>query len=157
MKGGCIVLMGFLTSTAIADDSLKPQGSEAGWEWLSAINTMPDGGWLPLVWASTKDSIGFISTKRYVREGAIVSIWMRWEYKAPQRYPSVVQRTQYDCSKVLTHTISQLSYSANNMEGGTPDSLILPEAQNPWRPIAPGTMGETILDFVCSIPTAKTK
>jgi len=150
MKAGCILLV-LATSAALADDSLKPPNDEA-WAWLGDINMMPEGGWIPLVWAASKDSIGFVSSKRYVREGSIVTFWMRWEYKPQSRYPSVLQRAQYDCTKAQYRSISQTSYTANNMGGGSPESLT---QLGQWSPIAPGTMGETIMDFVCSINTKK--
>ncbi|HEX9708331.1 MAG TPA: surface-adhesin E family protein [Steroidobacteraceae bacterium] len=108
------------------------------WEW---IDTFPDR----VFFATRHDS---------KRAGDIVTMWTRVEYKHPQNplaHKSAVSRDDWDCRKRQRSTTGVFFYKWNNLQDDSDapehSTNLLPS----WEKIEPGTTGETLFNFACSI------
>lgn len=109
------------------------------WEWLE---TYPE-------------QVYFATRHDYERHGDIVTMWTRLEYKYPQRplqHRSALSRDDWDCSNRRRSTTLLVFYKFNNLEDQSPLSSSSPLPS--WENIEAGTIGETLLDFACSLQSA---
>lgn len=122
--------------------------------WAASINPLPNGGWLYI--GSLADDAGFFfaSTHNVVRSGAVVTIWIRWEYREEQsssayvKYRSSVAREDIDCARQAVKILTISLYPKNNMDG-TATSYVY-EQKARWDPSVPGTVGEFLSNWVCN-------
>jgi hypothetical protein len=104
-------------------------------------------------------SMVFSSTHNVTRIGSTVSIWFRSEYQAPQEnswswsYLSSVSRVDVNCTKQMMRTTTSSWYRKNNLEGESTSS-VFDDKSSIWSPAVPGTMGEFLTNFTCSIGRA---
>jgi hypothetical protein len=106
------------------------------WEW---IETYPE----QVYFATRQDS---------ERKGDIVMMWTRVEYKhtqSPSSHLSSVSRDEWDCKNRKRSTHGLVFYEWNNLEDDDPERSTNPLRY--WEEIKPGTIGETLLNFACSI------
>lgn len=106
------------------------------WEW---IETYPEQAYF----ATRHDS---------ERKGDVVTMWTRVEYKHPQsplQHRSSVSRDDWDCKKRQRSTRGLVFYKFNNLEDDTPERST--NVLRYWEKIEKGTVGETLLQFACSI------
>ncbi len=106
------------------------------WEW---IETYP----MQVYFATRQDSR---------RDGNVVTMWLRIEYKDPQSpgsHRSAVSRDDWDCVKRQRSTQGLVFYKWNNLEDTDP--VRSTNLLRNWEKIQVGTMGDTLLDFACSI------
>ena len=110
------------------------------WEWLETYPTQ-------VYFATRQDS---------ERKGNIVTMWLRIEYKDPQSpgaHLSALSRDDWDCAKRQRSTRGLLFYQWNNLQADEP--VRSTNLLRYWQKIEPGTIGETLLNFACSIKTAQ--
>jgi Surface-adhesin protein E len=106
------------------------------WEW---IETYPEQ-----VYFATRHDSG--------RKGDIVTMWTRVEYKYPQsplNHKSTVSKDEWDCKNKQRSTLGLVFYQWNNLQDETPETSTTP--LRTWEKVKPGTIGETLLNFACSI------
>jgi hypothetical protein len=135
--------------------SRAPAPSEAEL-WTASINTLPNGGWLYV--GSMADEAGFFfaSTHNVVHSGAIVTVWIRWEYRLEQssssyymKYRSSVTREEVDCMRQAMRALTVSYYPQNNMDG-TATSYSYENQKVTWDPSVPGTVGEYLSTWICN-------
>jgi len=106
------------------------------WEW---IETYPE----QVYFATRHDS---------ARKGDIVTMWTRIEYRFPHNpldHKSVVSRDDWDCKNRSRSTAGLVFYKWNNLQDESPERSTNPLRS--WEKIQTGTVGETLLQFACSI------
>ncbi len=109
------------------------------WEWLE---TYPE----QVYFATRHDS---------ERNGDIVTMWLRIEYKHPQNplaHKSAVSRDDWDCAKRQRSTRGLVFYKWNNLEDESPERST--NLLRYWEKVDAGTIGETLLNFACGIKPA---
>lgn len=128
--------------------------------WAAALDRLPSGGWIFLQVSSDGTSAIFGSRRHATREGSVVAVWLRTEYREGQSsgsesFKSVVERYMYDCARMTSKQVSSTFYRANNLaEPGS--SLTFEEGKVAWAPVIPGTIGDSLLDWACkTVPRAQ--
>jgi hypothetical protein len=151
--------MGQKTATAIAIALAAPLA-------LAQLTTVPmkgaDNEWVRLLdlkgrmdweWIETyPDRVYFATRHDSAREGDMVTMWTRIEYKhvqSPARHKSVVSRDDWDCTGRRRSTRGLVFYQWNNLEDQDPERST--NLLRSWEPIEKDTIGETLLQFACSI------
>ena len=121
-----------------------------GNEWVKKLELRGRSDW---EWLETyPEQVYFATRVEAERNGDIVTMWLRIEYKNPQSpgaHKSAVSRDDWDCVKRQRSTRGLIFYKWNNLQADEPvhSSNLL----RYWEKITPGTIGETLLDFACSI------
>ena len=121
-----------------------------GNEWVKKLELRGRSDW---EWLETyPEQVYFASRFDSERNGDIVTMWLRIEYKNPQSpgaHKSAVSRDDWDCVKRQRSTRGLIFYKWNNLQDDKPEhsSNLL----RYWEKVAPGTIGETLLNFACSI------
>ncbi|MGA2778927.1 MAG: surface-adhesin E family protein [Steroidobacteraceae bacterium] len=127
--------------------------------WVKTLDPLTSGGWEFRTVADDGSWASFSTTHQMKRSGKIVSVWLRQEFAEPQldpsgdAYLSIVQKIDYDCTKVQARPVLVIYYSANNIKGNAQTEQADPK-QAPWTPIVPGTLAETNLQWACSAERA---
>ncbi|HEY5558187.1 MAG TPA: surface-adhesin E family protein [Steroidobacteraceae bacterium] len=110
------------------------------WEWLE---TYPE-------------QVYFATRHDALRNGDIVTMWTRVEYKHPQSpssHKSAASRDDWDCKQRKRSTHGVFFYQWNNLEDEDPEHST--NLLRTWEPIAKGTIGETLLNFACGLQPMK--
>lgn len=110
------------------------------WEWLE---TYPE-------------QVYFATRHDAERNGDIVKMWLRIEYKHPQNplaHKSAVSRDEWDCKERKRSTHGLVFYQWNNLQDESPERST--NLLRYWEKVEPGTIGETLLQFACSIEPMK--
>ena len=121
-----------------------------GNEWVKKLELRGRSDW---EWLETyPEQVYFASRFDSERNGDIVTMWLRIEFKSPQSpgaHRSAVSRDDWDCVKRQRSTRGMIFYKWNNLQADEPEhsSNLL----RYWEKIEPGTIGETLLNFACSI------
>jgi hypothetical protein len=134
-----IVLAGILAALPSVSDA-------ADWHQISV---MPDGGSVEIDRSSLAKGPG--GTKK---------AWFRWIYGKSQRLPSAIPKSDpnvYYYSQGLTlelfncaeRTSATTQSIYRNGEGGHIGSYSLAPHEATWSEVAPETVGETMLNYVC--------
>jgi hypothetical protein len=135
--------------SALAQLTTVPM-KDPGNEWVKQLNLRGRMEW---EWLETySDRVYFATRHDAEREGDIVTMWLRIEYKHPQNpldHRSAVSRDSWDCKKRQRSTLGLVFYKFNNLEDDTPERSTNPLRY--WEKVAAGTIGETLLNFACSI------
>ena len=121
-----------------------------GNEWVKQLDLRGRMEW---EWIETyPEQVYFATRHDSERKGDIVTMWTRVEYKHPHSpldHRSAVSRDQWDCRNRKRSTTGLVFYEWNNLEDDTPERSTNPLRY--WEEIEPGTVGETLLRFACSI------
>lgn len=121
-----------------------------GNEWVKGLDLKGRMEW---EWIETyPEQVYFATRHDAVREGDMVTMWTRVEYKHPQNplnHRSSVSRDQWDCKNRRRSTKGLVFYKFNNLEDETPERSTNPLQY--WENVEKGTVGETLLNFACSI------
>lgn len=122
--------------------------------WVRTLDPMSSGGWEFRTVASDGSWAIYSTEHQLKRSGHTVTIWLRQEYPEPQRmdsggaFLSEVEKMQYDCGSEKLRALMVIYYGGNNLTG-TQDNQETDPKQAPWAPVVPGTMNETLLQWVC--------
>ena len=121
-----------------------------GNEWVKKLELRGRSDW---EWLETyPEQVYFATRVEAERNGDIVTMWMRTEYKNPQSpgaHKSVASRDDWDCVKRQRSTRGLVFYKWNNLQADEP--VRSTNLLRYWEKIKPGTIGETLLNFACSI------
>lgn len=123
-----------------------------GNEWVKQLDLKGKMAW---EWIETyPDRVYFATRHEAVRKGDIVSMWMRIEFKDPQSpldHRSALSHDDWDCAKKLRSTAGVFFYKYNNLETDRPEPEHSTNMLRTWEKVQPKTVGETLLNFACSI------
>lgn len=129
-------------------------------DWILEVDNR--GQWRPSALSSDSTMMVLTSDKQLQFSGKKVTIWHRFEYKEPieylgKYYESFVERDQYDCDSLQNRTVFYNGYEKRNMKGEISGNRIDPD-KAVWQAIIPGTMGEQMMEYACSLlPKKETK
>ena len=144
---------------AIVSQQKKTELAGSRDTWAASLDKLPNGGWIYLTVSPDGTYAVFGSHRHAIREGNVVALWLRYEYRESQTnhaavgYKSVVERDMYDCARVTSKAVADTYYSDNNLGGGGGTSYTYEEKSVTWVPVIPGTLGDTLLDWACkSVP-----
>ena len=139
-----------LTSTsALAQLTTVPMKG-LGNEWVKQLDLKGRMDW---EWLETyPEQVYFATRHDSARKGEIVTMWLRVEYKHPQHpleHKSSVSRDDWDCKERRRMTLGLVFYQWNNLQDESPERST--NLLRYWEKVEPGTIGETLLQFACSI------
>lgn len=121
-----------------------------GNEWVKELELRGRMDW---EWIETYPTQVYFATRHdSERNGDIVTMWLRIEYKDPQspaRHKSAVSRDDWHCVKRQRSTRGLVFYKWNNLQDDDPERST--NLLRYWEKITPGSVGETLLNFACSI------
>jgi len=121
-----------------------------GNEWVKTLELRGRSDW---EWLETYPGQVYFATRvEAERNGDIVTMWLRIEYKNPQSpgdHRSAASRDDWDCVKRQRSTRGIIFYRWNNLQADEP--VRSTNLLRYWEKIEPGTIGETLLNFACSI------
>lgn len=125
-----------------------------GNEWVKQLDLKGKMDW---EWIETYPSEVYFATRQDAeREGDIVRMWTRIEYRDPQAQPtphrSVASRDAWDCASQRKANLSTVYYRWNNLDDTEPQTAVT--LLQDWRAVDPGTLGATLLEFACSLQPA---
>lgn len=106
-------------------------------------------GWELTSMTTAGDSI-YLDPTTIRRNGTIRRVWALTNLKQRDPQDGEMSRrslVEYDCKEERTRTIQQTLHAEQNALGNVIRTSNLPGA---WEFIAPGTIGDTALKFVCS-------
>ena len=121
-----------------------------GNEWVRKLDLKGRMDW---EWIETyPEQVYFATRHDSERNGDIVTMWTRVEYKHPQNplaHKSSVSRDDWDCKKRQRSTRGLFFYQWNNLQDDSPERST--NLLRYWEKIEKDTVGETLLLFACSI------
>lgn len=124
----------------------------AGNDWVKELDLKGRMDW---EWIETyPEQVYFATRHDSQRNGDVVSMWMRIEYKFPQSplaHKSALSHDDWDCKKRERSTTGVFFYTWNNLQTDKDEPEHSTELLRSWEKIAPGTVGETLLNFACGI------
>jgi hypothetical protein len=123
-----------------------------GNEWVKELDLRGRMDW---EWIETyPEQVFFASRRDSNRVGDVVTMWIRLEYKHPQHplaHKSALSRDDWDCRKRQRSTSGVFFYRWNNLQDDKDSPEHSTNLLRTWEKIEPGTVGETLLLFACSI------
>ena len=121
-----------------------------GNEWVKKLDLRGRMDW---EWIETYPTQVYFATRHdSERNGDVVTMWTRVEYRhaqSPSSHFSSVSRDDWDCKERRRSTRGLVFYQWNNLEDTDPERST--NLLRYWEKIEPGTVGETLLNFACSI------
>lgn len=124
----------------------------AGNEWVKELDLRGRMDW---EWIETyPEQVYFATSHDSSRKGDIVTMWTRVEYKHPQNplaHKSALSKDDWDCSKRARSTSGVFFYKWNNLQTDRETPERSTNLLRSWEKIEKGTIGETLLNFACSI------
>jgi hypothetical protein len=124
----------------------------AGNEWVKELDLRGRMEW---EWIETYPEQVYFATRHDAqRKGDIVTMWTRVEYKHPQSpldHRSALSKDDWDCAKRQRSTAGVFFYKWNNLQTDRETPERSTNLLRSWEKIESGTVGETLLNFACSI------
>jgi hypothetical protein len=121
-----------------------------GNEWVRELDLRGRMDW---EWIETyPEQVYFATRHDSQRNGDVVTMWTRIEYKYPHmplEHKSAVSRDDWDCKNKQRSTSGLVFYKWNNLQDDSPERSTNPLRY--WEKVQPGTVGETLLNFACGI------
>jgi hypothetical protein len=123
--------------------------------WATSLDKLPNGGWKFLMVSEDGTYAVFGSLRHAIREGNVVSVWLRFENREQQingagaSYKSLVERRMYDCARVTAKAVSSTYYVESNLSG-VGSSSTYDEKKLAWDPVIPGSVGDSLLEWACN-------
>jgi hypothetical protein len=123
-----------------------------GNEWVKELDLRGRMDW---EWIETYPERVFFATRHESRRvGDVVTMWIRIEYKYPQNplaHKSALSKDDWDCRKRQRSTAGVFFYKWNNLQDAKDSPEHSTNLLRSWEKIEAGTIGETLLNFACSI------
>ena len=96
-------------------------------------------------------------TQSMQRNGQKVKVWLKWTYAKAEEtktYPKKSYMSEktlaiYHCTDRSSTTIQVIRYADSFASGEVVESISIPEVSAEYRDIAPETIGESILEYIC--------
>jgi hypothetical protein len=124
----------------------------AGNEWVKQLDLRGRMDW---EWIETyPEQVYFATRHDSARNGDIVTMWTRVEYKHPQSplaHKSALSKDDWDCRKRQRSTSGVFFHKWNNLQTDRETPERSTNLLRSWEKIEKGTIGETLLNFACSI------
>ncbi len=124
----------------------------AGNEWVKELDLRGRMDW---EWIETyPEQVYFATRHDAARTDDIVTMWTRVEYKHPQSplaHKSALSKDDWDCAKRQRSTSGVFFYKWNNLQTDRETPERSTNLLRSWEKIEKGTIGETLLNFACSI------
>ena len=143
-----LVLAAIGASAQITTVPMKGSGNE----WVKELDLRGRMDW---EWIETYPEQVFFATRHESkRQGDVVSMWMRIEYKHPQsplEHRSALSHDDWNCAKRERSTTGVFFYKWNNLQTDRPEPEHSTNLLRSWEKVQPGTVGETLLNFACGI------
>lgn len=126
--------------------------------WKSVLDPLDLGGWAYISdGPSENPSAVYASTHNVLRNGNVVTAWMRWEFARPQaevyplHYLSAVTREELDCDARSYRRSAVIYYTRNNLQEKGPSFTSLND-DTTWKVAIPGSEPDAMLNWGCSPP-----
>ncbi len=123
-----------------------------GNEWVKQLELQGRMEW---EWIETyPEVVYFVTRHEAVRNGDIVTMWMRIEYKHPQHplsHRSALSHDDWDCKNRTRSTRGVFFYAWNNLQTDRPEPEHSTNLLRTWEKVEKGTIGEALLEFACGI------
>jgi hypothetical protein len=121
-----------------------------GNDWVKELDLKGRMDW---EWIETySNEVYFVTRQDYERKGEMVTMWTRVEYREPQEpgaHRSAASRDQWDCKGKRKANVNVVYYRWKNLDD---NDAVTARANLPdWHPVEPGTLGNTLLQFACSL------
>ena len=124
----------------------------AGNEWVKELELRGRMDW---EWIETyPEQVYFATRHDSLRNGDIVTMWTRVEYKHPQSplaHKSALSKDDWDCAKRQRSTSAVFFYKWNNLQTDRETPERSTNLLRSWEKIEKGTVGEALFSFACSI------
>ena len=124
----------------------------AGNEWVKELDLRGRMDW---EWIETyPEQVYFATRHDSDRKGDIVTMWTRVEYKhaqSPLAHKSALSKDDWDCKNRQRSTSGVFFYKWNNLQTDRETPERSTNLLRSWEKIEKGTIGETLLNFACSI------
>ena len=124
----------------------------AGNEWVKQLDLRGRMDW---EWIETyPEQVYFATRHDSSRKGDIVTMWTRVEYRHPQSplaHKSALSKDDWDCRNRQRSTSGVFFYKWNNLQTDRETPERSTNLLRSWEKIEQGTIGETLLNFACSI------
>jgi hypothetical protein len=121
-----------------------------GNDWVKELDLKGRMDW---EWIETYvDEVYFATRREAGREGDVVTLWTRIEYRLPQEpggYRSVLSRDTWDCRERRKANVNTVYFKWNNLDDAEP--MTQRSNLTDWQVVEPGTLGDTLLQFACSL------
>ena len=144
-----LTLVPALPAPAVAQVYTVPMKG-LGNEWVKKLDLKGRMDW---EWIETYPEQVFFATRRDARRvGDVVTMWMRVEYKnsrSPGPHLSILSRDEWDCAQQKRAQVGTFFFRWNNLEDDDPEQSTA--FLRNWEKVEPGTLGQTLLEFACSI------
>jgi hypothetical protein len=145
-------LASFLAAPAVLAQLTTVPMKGAGNEWVKELDLRGRMEW---EWIETyPEQVYFATRHDSLRKGDIVTMWTRVEYKHPQSpldHRSALSKDDWDCAKRQRSTSGVFFYKWNNLQTDRETPERSTNLLRSWEKIEGGTVGETLLNFACSI------
>jgi hypothetical protein len=106
-------------------------------------------------WIETYPEVVYFATRHEaVRDGDIVTMWMRIENKHPQQplaHQSALSHDDWDCKHRTRSTRGVFFYKWNNLQTDRDQPEHSTNLLRTWEKVQTGTIGEALLEFACGI------
>ncbi len=106
------------------------------WEWIETYT----------------DEVYFATREEHERDGDVVTMWTRIEYRVPQQpadHRSALSRDRWDCKSQRKANVNTVYFRFKNLDDAEP--VTSRSNLTDWQVVEPGTLGETLLKFACSL------
>ena len=144
-------LLLFAVFPALAQITTVPMKG-VGNEWVKQLELQGRMAW---EWIETYPEVVYFVTRHEAeRKGDIATMWMRIEYKHPQHplaHQSALSHDDWDCKHRTRSTRGVFFYAWNNLQTDRPEPEHSTNLLRTWEKVQKGTVGETLLEFACSI------
>ena len=121
-----------------------------GNEWVKELDLKGRMGW---EWIETyTDEVYFATRQDSEREGDIVTMWTRVENREPREpvsHQSAASRDKWDCKARRKANVNTVYYRWKNLDDNEP--ITARANLTDWHVVEAGTLGETLLQFACSL------
>ena len=105
----------------------------------------------------------YVDRQSLRREGARVKVWSKWVYTVAKEtfdtpkktYLSTKDFSIYRCDGRTYATLQSIKYASADGSGEVVDTSSYPESKALFDEIAPETIGESILEYVCRATSAR--
>ena len=112
------------------------------------------------------DITAYADTQSMRRTGPKVKVWLKWVNASPVETSTVFPKKTflsekslgvYHCTDRSFTTLQVIRYANADSTGGVVESLDSQDTQSTYRDIAPETIGESILNYVCKATASAKK
>jgi hypothetical protein len=93
-----------------------------------------------------------VTRQDFKREGDLVTMWTRIEYREPQdpnAHRSTASRDVWDCKAHRKANVNTVFYRWNNLDDNEPQTAVA--GLRDWEVVKPDSLGDTLLKFACSL------